>query len=198
LLHIFTWWLILQVLGWAALPLAYRLLKWLPGRGYTFAKPLGLLLVSYTFWILTSFGFLRNTWAAIEWLQANAPGVPVILEAPGRSYNYEGRISAFTGFPAVLGWSLHEGQWRGNYTEQGKREPDIATIYTTHDGQQALGLLHRWKVDYVIVGATERRYVEQLCSAPDRHCRPAEALKKFDALLKPVFKQGRTTIYQVR
>jgi hypothetical protein len=110
LLHIFTWWLILQVLGWAALPLAYRLLKWLPGRGYTFAKPLGLLLVSYTFWILTSFGFLRNTWAAIEWLQANAPGVPVILEAPGRSYNYEGRISAFTGFPAVLGWSLHEGQ----------------------------------------------------------------------------------------
>jgi YYY domain-containing protein len=139
-----------------------------------------------------------DDWAAIEWLRANAQGVPVILEAPGRSYNYEGRISTFTGFPAVLGWSLHEGQWRGNYTEQGKREPDIATIYTTHDGQQALGLLHKWKVDYVIVGATERRYVEQLCSAPDRHCRPAEALKKFDALLKPVFKQGRTTIYQVR
>jgi YYY domain-containing protein len=139
-----------------------------------------------------------DDWAAIEWLQANAPGVPVILEAPGRSYNYEGRISAFTGFPAVLGWSLHEGQWRGNYTEQGKREPDIATIYTTHDGQQALGLLHKWKVDYVIVGATERHYVEQLCSDPDRHCRPAEALKKFDVLLKPVFRQGRTTIYQVR
>jgi YYY domain-containing protein len=139
-----------------------------------------------------------DDWVAIEWLQANAPGVPVILEAPGRSYNYEGRISAFTGFPAVLGWSLHEGQWRGNYTEQGKREPDIATIYTTHDGQQALGLLHKWKVDYVIVGATERHYVEQLCSDPDRHCRPAEALKKFDVLLKPVFRQGRTTIYQVR
>jgi YYY domain-containing protein len=139
-----------------------------------------------------------DDWAAIEWLRANAPGVPVILEAPGRSYNYEGRISAFTGFPAVLGWSLHEGQWRGNHIEQSKREPDIATIYTTHDGQQALGLLHRWKVDYVIVGATERHYVEQLCSDPDHHCRPAEALKKFDALLKPVFKQGRTTIYQVR
>ena len=65
MLHIFTWWLILQVLGWAALPLAYRLFKWLPGGGYAFAKPLGLLLVSYTFWILTSFGFLRNTWAGI-------------------------------------------------------------------------------------------------------------------------------------
>jgi len=139
-----------------------------------------------------------DDWAAIEWLRANAQGIPVVLEAPGRSYNYEGRISAFTGFPAVLGWSLHEGQWRGNHIEQGKREPDIATIYTTHDGRQALELLHKWEVDYVIVGVTERRYVEQLCSAPDRHCRPAEALKKFDALLEPVFKQGQTTIYQIR
>jgi len=65
LLHIFRWWLILQVLGWVALPLAYRLFKWLPGRGYAFAKPLGLLLASYTLWILTSFGFLRNTRAGI-------------------------------------------------------------------------------------------------------------------------------------
>ena len=139
-----------------------------------------------------------DDWAAIEWLRANAPGVPVILEAPGRSYNYEGRISAFTGFPAVLGWSLHEGQWRGNYIEQGKREPDIATIYTTHDGWQALDLLHKWEVDYVIVGTTEQRYAEQLCSDPDRHCHPSEALKKFDMLLKPAFKQGQTTIYHVQ
>lgn len=139
-----------------------------------------------------------DDWAAIQWLRANAPAVPVILEAPGRSYNYEGRISAFTGFPAVLGWSLHEGQWRGNYIEQGKREPDIATIYTTHDAQQALALLHKWEVDYVIVGATERHHVEHLCSDPARDCRPAEALKKFDVLLKPVFRQGRITIYQVR
>ncbi len=139
-----------------------------------------------------------DDWAAIEWLQANAQGTPVILEAPGQSYDYEGRISAFTGFPAVLGWSLHEGQWRGNYIEQGKREPDIATIYVTQDGRQALELLHKWEVDYVIVGVTEQHYVEQLCSDPDRHCRPAEALKKFDVLLKPVFKQGQTTIYEVR
>jgi YYY domain-containing protein len=138
-----------------------------------------------------------DDWAAIEWLRANGMGVPVILEAPGRSFNYEGRISAFTGFPAVLGWSLHEAQWRGNYIEQGRREPDIATIYTTHDGHQALGLLRKWEVDYVIVGETERHYVKQLCDDPDRHCRPAEALKKFDVLLTPAFDQGRTTVYQV-
>src|SRR4030065_2636123 len=60
-----------------------------------------------------------DDWAAIQWLDANAGqgnpsgSVPVILEAPsvpptGGSYHYEGRISAFTGFPAVLGWAVAE------------------------------------------------------------------------------------------
>jgi YYY domain-containing protein len=138
-----------------------------------------------------------DDWAAIEWLRANARGTPVVLEAPGDSYDYEGRISAFTGLPAVLGWSLHEGQWRGDYTEQHKREPDIATIYTAHDGMQALQLLHKWDVEYVVVGAAEQRYVEELCNAPDRSCFPIEALRKFDRLLEPVFEQGQTTIYRV-
>lgn len=138
-----------------------------------------------------------DDWGAIEWLRANADPTSTVLEAPGGSYEYEGRISAFTGLRAVLGWSLHESQWRGNYVEQGKREPDIATIYTTQDGQQALELLHRWKVDYVIVGAPERQYVEELCTASDRQCNPTAALSKFDQLLEPVFKQGKTAIYRV-
>jgi uncharacterized membrane protein len=139
-----------------------------------------------------------DDWAAIEWLRANAgSSVPVILEAPGGSYAYEGRISAFTGYPAVLGWALHESQWRGNYVEQGKREPDVQAIYTTGDDQLALDLLHRWDVDYVIVGPPERSYVEELCSAPERQCAPAESLQKFDSLLNTVFEQGRTTVYRV-
>ncbi len=150
-------------------------------------------------------GVARNhpdDWAAIEWLQANAKGaqadeVPVILEAPGRSYNYEGRISAFTGYPAVLGWAVHESQWRGNYLEQGKREPDIAAIYTTHDGQTALDLLHKWEIRYVIVGATESNYIQQLCQEAVRGCNLTGALRKFDMLLRPVFQQGQVTIYQV-
>jgi len=138
-----------------------------------------------------------DDWAAIEWLRDNAEGTPVILEAPGGSYEYEGRISAFTGFPAVLGWALHESQWRGNYVEQGKREPDIAMIYTTPSGEQALKLLHKWDVDYVVIGTPERRYVEQLCSASERQCTSREALRKFDRVLEPVFEQGQTTIYRV-
>jgi YYY domain-containing protein len=138
-----------------------------------------------------------DDWAAIEWLRAHAEGVPVILETPGKSYDYEGRISAFTGYPAVLGWAVHESQWRGSYVEQGKREPDIATIYTAPGRQQVLDLLHKWEVDYVVVGPPERRYVGELCEAPERGCSGAQALQRLDRFLQPVFEQGQTTIYQV-
>jgi YYY domain-containing protein len=138
-----------------------------------------------------------DDWAAIEWLRDNAQDTPVILEAPGKSYNYEGRISAFTGFPTVLGWALHESQWRGNYVEQAKREPDIQTIYTTADGLQALELLQKWQVDYVIVGPPERRYIDELCSASDHQCSAVEAERKFGLLLEPACKQGQTTLYRV-
>jgi uncharacterized membrane protein len=137
-----------------------------------------------------------DDWAAITWLNQNISDAPVILEAPGGSYAYEGRISALTGLPAVLGWSAHEDQWRGSYVEQGKREPDIAAIYTSRDDQQTLDLLHKWNIKYVILGETERNYIRGLCSVPDNACSAASAYSKFDGLLTPVF-TGGTTIYAV-
>jgi YYY domain-containing protein len=149
-----------------------------------------------------------DDWAAIQWLDANAQAglpagsVPVILEAPsaspwGGSYTYEGRISAFTGFPTVLGWAVHENQWRGSYEEQGRRAPDIATIYTTSDGQIALDLLHKWNVSYVILGTSELGYIQNVCSQSTTGCTTSTALRKFDLILHPVFSQGQMTIYKV-
>ena len=156
-----------------------------------------------------------DDWAAINWLVTNGMGVvnperaaqdtansgswglPVILEAPGRSYNYEGRISAFSGLPTLLGWAIHESQWRGNYDEQGRREPDIQTIYSTKSGDLALELLQRWQVKYVIVGPSEISYIQQLCTDPNRACNLNRALSKFDTTLETVFKQGNVTIYRV-
>jgi YYY domain-containing protein len=141
-----------------------------------------------------------DDWAAIQWLQQEAnrlQDLPVILEAPGKSYTYEGRISAFTGLPSVLGWAIHESQWRGNYEEQGKREPDIAAIYSSHDGSFALELLHKWNVDYVILGWSEQNYIQQLCSDQARRCNLTSAMRKFGLVLNPVFSQGLVTIYAV-
>ena len=149
-----------------------------------------------------------DDWAAIQWLDANAEqGLPtgsvaVILEAPsvppwGGSYTYEGRISAFSGFPTVLGWAVHESQWRGNYDQQGLREPDIATIYTTSSGSTAIDLLHKWDVSYVIVGSSELTYIQRICAQATQGCTMNNALKKFDLVLQPVFNQGQVTIYKV-
>ncbi len=106
--------------------------------------------------------------AAIEWLNANVSGNPVILEAPGdqhRSYIYEGRVSAFTGLPTVLGWSGHENQWRGNYEEQSRREADLNLFFTSADVATTKSILARYGVAYIYVGPLEtERYTPAMLS----------------------------------
>jgi YYY domain-containing protein len=203
--------------GWVLMGLAsaygsYYLLERVRGRGWAlFGVGMTILIGSglvYTIFAGYSRaeGFNTQNWtldgaawiardhpdddAAIEWLSAHAKGAPVVLETPGKSYNYEGRVSALTGLPSVLGWSLHEGQWRGSYEEQSKREPDIEAIYSTvvhsdEDATRVRTLLDKYDVTYVYIGPTERRRY------------PQAGLEKFEWLLEPVFRQGQVTIYQV-
>ena len=58
---VLAWWALVTLAGVAAFPLTLRLLGGLPDRGYTLARAAGLLLVGFTFWLLASLGFLRNT-----------------------------------------------------------------------------------------------------------------------------------------
>jgi uncharacterized membrane protein len=64
-----VWWLMVQVVGLAALPLCLTLFQRLPDRGYALSKPFALLLVGYLFWILNVVHVLPNTtrgiWAAL-------------------------------------------------------------------------------------------------------------------------------------
>lgn len=95
--------------------------------------------------------------AAVAWLRANVPGVATVLEAHGGSYTYAGRISAQTGLPTLLGWEGHELQWRGNTLEQDQRRPILERIYGNATSAELQGLLNRWQIDYVVVGAQERQ-----------------------------------------
>ena len=56
----FTWYLLITILGWLTVPLAWRLFSALPDRGYTLARAAGLLVWGYVFWLLASFGFIHN------------------------------------------------------------------------------------------------------------------------------------------
>ena len=51
-----VWLLAVEIIFLAALPLAARLMRWLPDRGVVLARPLGLLLVSWFVWMGASTG----------------------------------------------------------------------------------------------------------------------------------------------
>jgi YYY domain-containing protein len=148
--------------------------------------------------------------ASIRWLRENAIPGSVVLEAVdvlnmedvvaqradpfcGGSYDvrfvgYAG-ISAATGFPTVLGWAGHEGQWRGGdkiaRDELGPRCVDVYRIYNTLDVNEAQELLQRYNVRYVYVGGLERSAYS------------GEGLAKFDGLGQRVFEQDEVVIYEV-
>jgi YYY domain-containing protein len=58
---VLRWWLVVEVVGLAALPFVFRVLAFLPGRGLAFAKPFGLLLVAYVLWLGAFAGVLPFT-----------------------------------------------------------------------------------------------------------------------------------------
>jgi YYY domain-containing protein len=126
--------------------------------------------------------------AAIRWLRANVEDAPVLLEATGGSYTYAGRVSVHTGLPTLLGWGVHELQWRGNYEEPARREPDIEFLYTSTDRAHTSALLDEYGITYVYVGGVERgtyRITEAV-------------LDKFASLMDVVYEQGDVTIYRRR
>ena len=95
---------------------------------------------------------------AIRWLQDNAIGTPVILEAHGAQYCWNSRFSQYTGLPTVIGWPWHQTQQRNDGDAVRRRANDVATIYNTRSADTALDLLDRYNVTYIVVGDLERLY----------------------------------------
>ncbi len=147
---------------------------------------------------------LSEDYRAIRWLQENVVGSPVIVEAApaGRQYYWLGRISIYTGLPAVVGWEWHEIQQRvlgaGAVIERGL---EVDTFYETTDLALAKNFLSKYNVHYIIIGQMER--AKYAPGAPMGHV-PAgglDGLRKFDlynnTLWHEVYRDGKTVIYEV-
>ncbi len=97
--------------------------------------------------------------AAVEWINENIEGRPVILEAHGSSYRTNGvvydRISALTGCPTVIGWRTHEWLWKGDVAAVDARGGDVEAIYACADKELGTMLLEKYDVDYLYVGEVE-------------------------------------------
>lgn len=90
------WWLVLSALGTAAWPLAHWLFGRLPDKGYAFGKMLGLLLVSYLFWLMACLGFVGNNMGGV------LLGVAALVAASAWAWRQEGG--------AAVAWLRHN--WR--------------------------------------------------------------------------------------
>ena len=125
-------------------------------------------------------------YAAIRWLQDNGEEGEGVLEAVGDSWTSYSRISSSTGLPTVLGWPWHEHQWRGSREPFEGREEEVSTIYATPNVSEAMRLLDKYDIQYVIVGPREMATYG------------TGGMAKFSQIGDEAFSQDGVTIYRVR
>lgn len=128
-------------------------------------------------------------WNAVSWLQTqykvNAYDIPIIVEAAGDSYTDYNQVSAFTGFPSVTGWAVHEWLWRGSYDIVSPRQEDVRIIYESTDPTEVGSILAFYHVHYIIVGSQEREKYPNLQEST------------LDAVGARVFSSGDVIIWDV-
>ena len=124
----------------------------------------------------------------IDYLNKNAKGQPVILEAQGDSYTDYERISAMTGLPTVAGWWVHEWLWRGSSEVVGKRIPDVIELYQSTDLNKTEQLIKKYQIKYIVVSRLEKQKYSELYEA------------KFSKVAKLVLRSsnGLGALYQIK
>jgi len=135
---------------------------------------------------------LVEDYAAIQWMQDNIPGSPVIVEGQAYEYRWGTRYTIYTGLPGVIGWNYHQRQQRAilQSTEVQDRVNAVDQFYMTNDLDFVREFLKQYEVSYIVVGRLEEAFY------------PGNGLDKFAAqegiLWDEVYRNGETVIYQVR
>lgn len=121
----------------------------------------------------------------INWINTNIKNQPVILEASGDSYTDYARISANTGLPTVIGWSVHEWLWRGSYDFAAPRIADVESLYTSNDVKLTKALIKKYSISYVIISTLEKEKYPNLNE------------NKFKILGREIYKNNESVLYKI-
>lgn len=144
-----------------------------------------------------------DDYAAIQWMRTHVSRPQTLVEASVGPYRGNGgRVSMFTGLPALVGWDNHEAQQR--YPEQvAERHRDVRELYDSPDPQRALELISRYGVRYIYVGPVERLHefpALEEGGTPQRYA-SSEGLRKFDGMvgttLRVAYRNQGVTLYEV-
>lgn len=135
---------------------------------------------------------LSEDYRAIQWMQRNVKGSPVIVEANSFDlYRWFNRFTIYTGLPGVVGWDWHQRQQRAILPGEwvSNRVNEVMEFYTTYSHDQAERFLLKYDVRYVIVGQLERAKFA------------GPGLLRFEQwngdLWQEVYRDGQTVIYEV-
>jgi uncharacterized membrane protein len=135
---------------------------------------------------------LEQDYRAIQWMQENVIGSPVILEAQAYEYYWGNRYTIYTGLPGVVGWNYHQRQQRAVLRNNAVQErvDEVNAFFLSLDQEFIVDYLDKYNVEYIIVGQQEQAFY------------PAETLVKFETydgtLWDQVYEEGETVIYKVR
>jgi uncharacterized membrane protein len=121
---------------------------------------------------------------AIDWMRKRAGEGERLVEGVLGQYSNGGRIAGRSGVPTVIGWAEHEVQWGRARAFTNDRAAAVDQAYTTDSLADAMEILRKYDVTYVVVGTVERAKY------------PAAGLQKFDAL-QSVYSTGDTNIYRL-
>jgi len=134
---------------------------------------------------------LSQDYDAIQWMQDNIEGSPVIVEGNATEYKWGTRFTVYTGLPGVVGWNYHQRQQRGNLSDQvWERVNAIGSFYNSVSLDEAVSFLQKYNVSYILVGQMERGMYSP------------EGIEKFERgdgiFWDEIYQERDTAIYKVR
>jgi len=129
---------------------------------------------------------LPDNFNAVNWINKNISGQPVILEAVGDSYTTFNQVSSATGLPTVQGWIVHEWLWRGGYDKPKLRQDNVEAIYEGEDIDRLKQLIQKYDIEYIFVGTKEYEKYPKLNESN---------FKEIGGQI--IFQSGKTKIYQL-
>lgn len=103
-------------------------------------------------WIVSK---MPENYEVIEYLRINRNDKN-LLEYPGTSFSKNNSVSVFSGVPSVVGWKWHEWLWRNSEEVVYKRVEEVRKIYETTDKNEAISIINKYKIGWVLVGPDER------------------------------------------
>jgi len=149
----------------------------------------------------------NGDYQAIQFLNKEIQGTPVILEYPGkRAYSYESRVSSNTGLPTLIGWINHEAIWRKGWVQKDNdaqallknlnkplngwsiaqlRQSDGERIYQANRLAPVVNLLKKYQIEYIYIGELERNNFA------------GPGLDKFATELEKIYDRAGVLIYRV-